>query len=319
MKRFALILFALSLLGGGREALAQNQQLVCAGQQNVPAGWIKADDNWNGQTCGNPSSIFVLNQWVIYEYGNLPIGRELFVCNSPNVPAGWSKIGTDSRIDMCGVTGGTAPGTNMMTIKHTSCVPPQSTSSCYPASISLSSWSTTVPYGEQWGSVNVSWSAPGQPGACVWVSSPNSAAQLWACTGESGSSAWPYVAANSSNTFHLSPSSSSPSPVLTHTTVQGIAGNAPTISASPMVVNVPAGQTMGSTTVSYNLAGSGHGAICVWVKNNNESSTPYACNVGTTGSVTWPWVPKGGTTTFWLNKSSTSPAEVYATVQVRGQ
>ncbi|HJU37956.1 MAG TPA: hypothetical protein VJ724_00175 [Tahibacter sp.] len=318
MKRFAMLMLALGLAAGGRDALAQNRQTVCAGSQNVPAGWIKADDNWSGQTCGNPSSIFVLNTWDIVEYGNLPVNAELFVCNGP-VPAGWANVGTASRLGMCGVTGGTQPNNNMMTIRHLSCAPPQSEQSCYPASIQLSSYSVTVPYGEQWGSVNVSWSAPGQPGACMWVSSPGGSVQLWACSGASGSATWPYVLAGSSNTFHLSPSSSSPQPVLTHNTVIGVAGNAPTIAASPMVVNVPAGQTFGSTTVSYNLSGSGHGAICVWVKNNDESSTPISCAVGNTGTVSWPWVPKGGTTTFWLNKSSTSPAEAYATVTVRGQ
>jgi hypothetical protein len=55
---------------------------VCAGTENVPAGWVKIDDSWDPSRCGNPGA-FTLNVWTITNPAWVPVGGRLNVC------AGW--------------------------------------------------------------------------------------------------------------------------------------------------------------------------------------------------------------------------------------
>lgn len=313
MKNFALFVLALGALAGSGEVAAQQgpTMTVCAGPQFVPNGWIKINDTTVPQTtCAAPTP----NAWIVEKYADRWLNATIMACNGP-VPAGWTKLRTITSNSQCVQP---YPG-NVMEIKHTSC-DNQSPETCYPSWVSVSPFQVKVPYGTQWGSTQVTWSAPAYPGACIWVTWPGaSAPQQWGCSGTSGNATWPYVAVGTPNTFFLTPSASQTTPVLAQNTVTAVYGTKPTISASPTVVNIPAGQTNGTTTISYNLSGSGHGAICVWVQNTGGSAIPQHCAVGTSGTFTWQWVPKGGSSTFWLNNSSTSPADVYATVTVHGQ
>lgn len=311
-------IFAFLLLGIMSQsvfAVTVNQQTICAG--NMPTGWILADEAWIPTQCGNPTSI-VYNVWTIYEYDNLPVGATLSVCNG-TVPAGWAVTSTSWIPTRCG-----NPATsvqNVMTINHASCVN-EATNLCYPpqpTTISASPTTVQIPYGQTDGSTTLSWNAPSYSSVCVWVSSPGGTTQLWSCTGSSNTQTWPYVPAGSSNTFIVSPSSSSPSPQLASVTVYGVADPAPKISASPTVVTVPAGQSSGSTTVSYDLTGSGYSSMCIWVQNSGGTAQVWSCSTGTTHSQVWPYVPKGGTSTFWLSTSQTSSTPQLASVTVTGQ
>ena len=85
---------------------------VCAGQ--VPAGWIKTNDEWNPTVCGNPSTI-VYNVWTIERYDNKPVNNVMTACEGA-VPAGWAKLNGTWNPTRCGYP--SAIVNNVMTIKR---------------------------------------------------------------------------------------------------------------------------------------------------------------------------------------------------------
>ena len=86
-------------------------QKVCAGQ--VPAGWIKTNDEWNPTVCGNPITI-VYNVWTIERYDNKPFNSVMTACDGA-VPAGWAKLNGTWNPTRCGYP--SAIANNVMTIK----------------------------------------------------------------------------------------------------------------------------------------------------------------------------------------------------------
>ncbi|TMQ93566.1 hypothetical protein ETD83_25150 [Actinomadura soli] len=82
---------------------------VCAGDDNVPQGFVKVNDYWDPTRCGNPSSIFP-NVWVIESYTDKAVGDEMVVCSGWR-PAGWSTLNSFWDPTRCGNPG---PITNNM-------------------------------------------------------------------------------------------------------------------------------------------------------------------------------------------------------------
>ncbi|WP_224372877.1 hypothetical protein [Hyalangium versicolor] len=287
-----------------------------------PSGWTVVQMA-NVPTCSYPytSGYYSIclpggacfNQYTYRSYYDIPVGGTLRYCSAVGVPPGWQVIQMNLPAS--------CPGSGADSVmQHVSCV--AGDTNCYPqsASISASPQTVTVPYGLPAGSTTINWNTTNYSDPCVWVQNSGGGVQLWACSGGGAhSGVWPYVPAGGTTTLWISNGgSASPSPNIAQVVVTGRQGTAPTLSASPRVVTIPEGQA-GSTTVSYNLSGSGHTGMCVWVQNSGGIQQVWACSGGNTFTAVWPYVPKGGTSTIWLSPSQTSPTPVLATVTVTGQ
>ncbi len=322
MHTLVKIFLALLLLAASKSAfaIAVSQKNICSGTQ-VPSGWVIANKTWSRNTCGNPATPQG-NLWLIEEYDNLPVGAPLTMCafSSPT-PAGWAPTSFQWNPSLCGAQFGTQTSPyNTITMRYVSCTN-EASKLCYPsqaqfAVISALPKTVPIPYGQSTGSTVIGWFAPIP--VCVWVRAGDAAAQLWSCAGNYSVQTWPYASPGVSQTFMVSPSSTSTSPLLASVVVKGVEGSAPKISASPTTVTIPAGKTAGSTTVSYNLSGSDYPAMCIWVSNNGGTPQLWACGDGTKFSQAWPYVPKGGKSIFWLNTSLTSSSQILASVVVTG-
>lgn len=288
-----------------------------------PPGWTLTAAN-NVSTCSYPftsgyySVCFgqgsCFNQVSYTSYHDIPVGGTLRFCSVIGVPAGWNVIQTNLPAS--------CPGSGQDWImQHTSCV--QGDSNCYPqsASISASPQTVIVPYGSSFAGTTVSWNTSNYSSPCIWAQNSGGIAQLWSCSGGGAhSSVWAYVPASGTSTVWISSGgSNSSTPRVAQIVITGVAGTAPTISASPMSVSIPAGSSMGSTTVSYNLSGSGHAAMCMWVQTNGGAKQVWSCNGGSTRTEVWPYVPRGGTSKIWLSPSQTSPTPELASITVTGQ
>ncbi|HTA65238.1 MAG TPA: hypothetical protein VK753_07020 [Xanthomonadaceae bacterium] len=324
MQTFSKVGLALLLLIASNSAFAihVSQKQVCQ-NTSVPSGWVIANKTWNRTTCGSPSTPQA-NVWVLDEYGDLPVGTTLTICAfSSSVPSGWVPTSFNSNPGVCGAQYGAPENPyNTVTIAYAICTN-ESNSLCYPSLsqfgvIAAVPTTVDVPYGQANASTNLGWFASTSK-ACVWVTTEGVGTQLWSCDGNAATQTWPYVSAGVSQTFILSPNSTSASPVLSSVVVTGVEGTAPKIHASPTVVTVRSGQTDGSTTVSYNLIGSDYSSMCIWASNNGQPAQLWACGSDFTFSQVWPYVPKGGTTKFWLNPSRTSSSQVLATITVTGK
>lgn len=91
-----------------------------------------------------------------------------------------------------------------------------------------------------------------------------------------------------------------------------------TISASPTTVQIPYGQTKGSTTVSYTVTNPISSSACIWVQNTGGPLTLWACGGASSGTFTWSSVPLNGSTTFMLSESSNSATPTLDYVVVNG-
>ena len=279
----------------------------------------------NKNTCAPPFSSgyysicvagnYCYNQYNYTSFYDIPIGGTLRYCSAAGVPAGW-QVTQVNLPSSCGNSGAD------YVMQHVSCVSGRDTN-CYPqnASISASPKTLLVPYGISTGATTVSWSSANHNNPCVWIESqPGGFPRLWACSGSgSHSGVWSYVPNGGTTKFWISGGgSASSSPMLASVVVTGNPGLAPILSASPAVVAIPSGQTTGNTTVSYNLSGSGHSTMCVWILSTGGVQRLWACG-GATLSQVWPYVPKGGNTKFSLSPSQTSAQPELASFIVVGQ
>ncbi len=322
MPTLVKIFLALLLCAASNSVFATTvrEKTICKNDP-VPSGWVIVNKTWNRGSCGNPATPQG-NVWWIDEFDNLPVGTPLTICAfSSSVPSGWVPTSLQWNPSVCGAQYSTQSlPFNTYTIRYVVCTN-EANSLCYPslsqfAVISALPKTVNIPYGQSSGSSVISWYSP--VSVCIWVNDGGATNQLWACSGNDGTQTWPYVAPGVSQTFMVSPSATSATPVLASVVVKGVEGIAPKIFASPVVVKVPAGQAFGSTKITYNLSGSNYPAMCVWVSNNGGAAQLWACGVGTTFSQVWPYVPKGGTSTIWLNPSHTSPSQILAAVTVTG-
>lgn len=315
------VVLALLLLAASTSAFAitVTEKNICRGDP-VPAGWVIANKTWSRSTCGSPRTPQV-NVWSIEEYDNLPVGTPLTICASSRVPNGWVPTTWQWNPSVCGAQFSTQTDAyNTVTIRYAVCTN-ETSKLCYPSLAQYAViWAlpktVPIPYGQSTGTSAIGWFAPIP--VCVWVSTAGAAAQLWSCAGNYAVQTWPYASPGVSQTFMVSPSSSSASPVLASVAIKGVEGSPPKISASPTTVSIPAGKIVGSTTISYNLAGSDYPAMCIWVSTNGTTPQLWACGAGTTFSQVWPYVPKGGKSVFWLNPSTTSSSQILASVVVTG-
>jgi len=275
---------------------------------------------WSRNACGKPTTP-VGNAWVLDEYDNLPVGTPLTVCETSPIPAGWVATGYQANSTVCGAQyGSQSLPYNTVQIRYVLCTN-ESSSLCYPslaqfAVISALPSTVTIPYGQSTGSAAVAWYAP--TSVCVWVSTEGASTQLWSCGGGFAEQTWPYVPVGLTQTFIVSPNSTSASPVLASVTIKGVEGAPPKIYAAPTSVTVPKGATQGSTAISYNLVGTDYSSMCIWTSNNGAAAQLWACGSGLTFTQVWPYVPKGGTSLFWLNPSHTSPSQILSSVLVTG-
>jgi len=321
MQTFTKIFLAFLLLVASKSAFAVTvtQKNICK-DTPVPAGWVVANKTWSRITCGNPVTPQA-NVWLIDEYDNLPVGTPLTVCASSPVPNGWVPTGFQWNPSVCGAQFSTQTSSyNTITMRYVSCTN-ETSKLCYPSLAQYAViWAlpktVPIPYGQSTGSSVIGWFAPIP--VCVWVSSGGGAAQLWSCDGNYAVQTWPYTSPGVSQTFMVSPSSTSASPTLASVVIKGVEGSAPRIFASPTAVAIPAGKLVGSTTISYNLSGSDYPAMCIWVSTNGTTPLLWACGAGTKFSQVWRYVPKGGKSVFWLNTSQTSSSQILASVVVTG-
>jgi hypothetical protein len=258
---------------------------------------------------------------LIERYNNLPVGTPLTICATSPVPNGWVPTSWQWNPSVCGAQFSTQRDAyNTNTIRYAVCTNETSTL-CYPSLAQFALiWAlpktVAIPYGQSTGTSAIGWFAPIP--VCVWVSAGGATPQLWSCDGNYSVQTWPYASPGVSQTFTVSATSTSASPVLASVVIKGVEGLPPKISASPTAVVVPPGKTVGSTTISYNLSGSDYPAMCIWVSTNGSTPQLWACGAGTTFSQVWPYVPKGGKSVFWLNTSLTSSSQILASVVVTG-
>jgi len=316
------ILLALLFLVASNSAFAitVTEKNICDSAA-VPTGWVVINKSWSRTTCGDPATPQA-NDWLIAEYNDLPVGTPLTVCESSAIPAGWVPTSYQWNSAVCGAQfGGVSGPFDTVTIRNTLCTN-EPAKDCVP---SLSQFAViwavpktvVVPYGQGDASTSIGWFAPDS--VCIWVTTAGVGTQLWSCAGDYAVQTWPYVKAGVSQTFIVSPSSTAATPVLASVVITGVEGSPPKISASPTLVTVPSGSTEGSTTISYNLAGSDYSSMCIWASNNGAAAQLWACGSGITFSQVWPYVPKGGTSVFWLNPSRTSSSQILASVVVTGK
>lgn len=321
MQTVVKIFLAVLLLVASRSAFAitVTQKNICRGDP-VPTGWVIANKTWNRNTCGSPHTPQA-NVWTIEEYDNLPVGTPLTVCSSSRIPNGWITTGFQWNPSVCGAQFSTQKDAyNTVTIRYAICTN-ETSKLCYPSLAQFAViWAlpkaVPIPYGQGSGTTAIGWFAPIP--VCVWVSTGTASPQLWSCSGNYAVQTWPYASPGVSQTFMVSASSTSASPVLASVVIKGVEGSPPKISASPTSVSIPAGKIVGSTTISYNLSGSDYPAMCIWVSTNGTTAQLWACGAGPTFSQVWPYVPKGGKSVFWLNPSTTSSAQILASVVVTG-
>jgi hypothetical protein len=264
--------------------------------------------------CFGPNH-YCFNQVQYSSYNNIPVGGTLRFCSVIGVPAGWSVTQT-------GLSSSCAGSGDDWVMQHTTCV--AGDTNCYPpsANISASPQTVIVPYLHAMASTTVSWNTVNYSTPCVWSRNNNGPAQVWACDGAGAHSrVWTYVPSNGTSTLWISSSgTTSPSPNVGQVVVTGIAGTAPTISASPQVVQIPAGSSTGSTNITYNFTGSGYTSMCIWAKNSTDSTTRlWTCTPIASRTIVWIYVPRGGTSTIWMTPDQSSSTPPMAQVVVTGQ
>lgn len=76
-----LVVLAVPALVWSGQAVAESR-IVCAGQANVPAGWIHTDSAFTPFVCGGGAIPVVPTQWVITRYDNLFRGDRLLVATA---------------------------------------------------------------------------------------------------------------------------------------------------------------------------------------------------------------------------------------------
>ncbi|HEY2345693.1 MAG TPA: hypothetical protein VGH80_07405 [Xanthomonadaceae bacterium] len=86
------------------------------------------------------------------------------------------------------------------------------------------------------------------------------------------------------------------------------------ISALPKTVQIPYGQSTGSSEIAWFAPIS----VCVWVTTESTGLTQLWSCSGNSSTRTWPFVAPGVTQTFKVSASSTSPKPVLASVAVKG-
>lgn len=319
-------------------------QEICISQA-VPLGWVvtRAKHDMSRCTTPRPPLPGQANAYTITNISNLPLNSEVHICSTlsgQTIPPGWSSISRHADDGSCDCPYGTGPGgcdpsyyqNNRFLIRHTACLSPPSPGSCPVAppaatgTISASSSSVIVPYGQSTATVNISWTAQNTNSVCVWQNAPGAAPSLWACTGSSASQAWPYIVAGSSAKFTLSTSSSSPNPVLATTTVMGVAGAQPTMTFLPRYnlvqttassgnVLIPATHSPAQGIFAFSWNTPGYTRVDLQGQTNGGAwQTPFEITVS--GSTTQV-VPLATTYTYRLvPHGSTSP--VLATLTVAG-
>lgn len=99
-------------------------RIVCAGQTNVPTGWIHTNSFFTPFACGAGATPVAPTQWEITRFDNLFRGDRLAVCNSAPQPTGWTTIERTFVPYWCGAGNGAgwpAPQPNVRLIECLNC------------------------------------------------------------------------------------------------------------------------------------------------------------------------------------------------------
>ncbi len=163
-----------------------------------------------------------------------------------------------------------------------------------------------IPPGQSVGSTNIGW--VGEYGSVFHVTVDcGGGEQLMASNGAGTHSVTaPWITVGSSCLFRLRSETVS-GPILDSVTVTGVAGTGPTpsgsISVSPSTVTIPAGQSSGSTTVSWNGQ---NGTSFVVTGDCGGGDVPFASSGAGSYSQVAPWITVGANCVFRLRADSAS-------------
>lgn len=179
-------------------------------------------------------------------------------------------------------------------------------------SISASPGQCTVPSGQSFCPINISWYASGASTVCVWRTSP-APVGLWACT-QSGSYTytWPYVEVGS-NSFELRSHNGNPtgtdaerlSAVLLANT--SVIGAAPIVAAGSLSANPTCDIAPGTSYCSsvFSWVVSGAATACVW-RTSPAPVLLWTCTQSGMYSDSWPYVQLGSNS-FELRSHNGNP------------
>jgi len=320
MLRFAFRLLVLfSLFSFSFAASAATTQQRCGSTANVPftvpTGWVLTNSYHSNNCPSDPTYPLLPNANEITEYDNLLVGTTLVTCNAlPPANSGWTASGSsyNANVCTCPYANCTPFSPNVNTWTHNSCQPPQNPSTCTPppppnptGQIFASAASVTIPYGQSTGSISVSWTSTNTSSVCIWTSKSGAAPTNWICQGASGSATYTGVPAGGYTKFFLSTNANgtAPNPVLSTTTVSGVAGAQPYIHPSGSIV-VPHGATSVDTTFTWSAPGY---AGLDWWKSTNNGPWEWSLNSVASGSAVVP-VTAGQTIALRLYSYSSDPS-----------
>jgi hypothetical protein len=175
-------------------------------------------------------------------------------------------------------------------------------------SISATPTTVLVPVGQDYWNTSVSFSTTPATDSQVYVSVNGGQEALFAQAPNGANLSVPWIWAGSTYDFNLYQGTARTEKLATVRVI----GTRATISANPWTdVIIPAGQTLGTTTVTYSLPGGAFGQV--YVGNGTNWFTQ-----GTGGSQAAPWIQDGMAYDFNLYEG-TSKTQLLATVRVYGR
>jgi hypothetical protein len=287
-----------------------------AGQ--APSGSISASPTTVNIPAGQSSGSTTLS-WVGQNAGTFVVTRD---CGSGESVVTSSGAGSYSQV-ASGITAGancafrlradSAAGTVLGSVAVTGVATQTAT-----GTLTATPATVTIPAGQSTGTTTLNWTAQGASAFHVTVSCGGGAESLFASSGAgSYNQAAPWITVGANCAFRLRANTTT-GPVLATANVTGVAGQAPTgsISASPTTVNIPSGQSTGSSTISWNTSG----VTQAHVRSSCAGATQTGFAVTGAGSFSQVanFIPVGASCIFQLRADSAG-GTLLGSVTVTGQ
>lgn len=287
-----------------------------AGQ--APSGSISASPTTVNIPAGQSSGSTTLS-WVGQNAGSFVVTRD---CGSGESVVTSSGAGSYSQV-ASGITAGancafrlradSAAGTVLGSVAVTGVATQTAT-----GTLTAAPSTVTIPSGQSTGTTTLNWAAQGASAFHVTVSCGGGSESLFASSGAgSYSQSAPWITVGANCAFRLRANTAS-GPILASANVTGVAGQAPTgsISASPTTVNIPSGQSTGSSTISWNASG----VTQAHVRSScaGAAQTGFAVTGAGSFSQVANFIPVGASCTFQLRADSAG-GTLLGSVTVTGQ